>query len=216
MAHMGSTPAGWYTNPDNDAEVRYWDGAQWTDQVGPAQPAAPLQESSSAAPRPKRRVPLWVAITAGVAGLLLGASGPIGGNDAQRVGQLEDELASAQTESEKALQALEQAEDGFSEERAALILEVEEATEEAEQAQKTAQEAEKAAEEANERALAAEAATDEAPLSLVDTPTETPGSTSAYYKNCIEARAAGAAPLYTGQPGYGSHLDRDGDGVACE
>jgi hypothetical protein len=29
-------------------------------------------------------------------------------------------------------------------------------------------------------------------------------------------RAAGAAPLYRGQPGYSSRLDRDGDGVACE
>ena len=36
------------------------------------------------------------------------------------------------------------------------------------------------------------------------------------YRNCREARAAGAAPLYRGQPGYGPHLDRDGDGVACE
>jgi hypothetical protein len=38
----------------------------------------------------------------------------------------------------------------------------------------------------------------------------------AYYRNCSAARAAGAAPLYTGDPGYGPHLDRDGDGVACE
>ncbi|MFJ8859493.1 excalibur calcium-binding domain-containing protein [Streptomyces sp. NPDC102451] len=29
-------------------------------------------------------------------------------------------------------------------------------------------------------------------------------------------RAAGAAPIHRGDPGYGSHLDRDGDGVACE
>jgi len=36
------------------------------------------------------------------------------------------------------------------------------------------------------------------------------------FRNCREARVAGAAPLYRGQPGYGSHLDRDGDGVACE
>jgi hypothetical protein len=39
---------------------------------------------------------------------------------------------------------------------------------------------------------------------------------SVYYKNCTAVRAAGAAPLYRGQPGYSSHLDRDGDGVACE
>lgn len=36
------------------------------------------------------------------------------------------------------------------------------------------------------------------------------------YPNCAAARAAGAAPLYAGQPGYSSKLDRDGDGVACE
>lgn len=36
------------------------------------------------------------------------------------------------------------------------------------------------------------------------------------YGSCAQARAAGAAPLYAGQPGYSSGLDRDGDGVACE
>lgn len=39
---------------------------------------------------------------------------------------------------------------------------------------------------------------------------------SAYYPNCSAARAAGAAPLYRGQPGYAAKLDRDNDGVACE
>ena len=37
-----------------------------------------------------------------------------------------------------------------------------------------------------------------------------------YYRNCAAARAAGAAPMYRGQPGYRPALDRDGDGVACE
>ncbi|MGW6122977.1 excalibur calcium-binding domain-containing protein [Nocardia sp. NPDC055165] len=45
---------------------------------------------------------------------------------------------------------------------------------------------------------------------------EAPAPASAYYKNCAAARAAGAAPLRTGDPGYRSGLDRDGDGVACE
>nr|WP_287016683.1 excalibur calcium-binding domain-containing protein [Gordonia sp. (in: high G+C Gram-positive bacteria)] len=36
------------------------------------------------------------------------------------------------------------------------------------------------------------------------------------FANCSEARAAGAAPVYRGDPGYGSHLDRDDDGVGCE
>ncbi|WNS73690.1 excalibur calcium-binding domain-containing protein [Bacillus sp. DTU_2020_1000418_1_SI_GHA_SEK_038] len=36
------------------------------------------------------------------------------------------------------------------------------------------------------------------------------------YKNCSEARAAGAAPIYKGEPGYAKHLDRDGDGIGCD
>ena len=39
---------------------------------------------------------------------------------------------------------------------------------------------------------------------------------SGSYKNCSAARAAGAAPVYRNDPGYGAHLDRDGDGVGCE
>lgn len=39
---------------------------------------------------------------------------------------------------------------------------------------------------------------------------------SAYYQNCSAARAAGAAPVYRGDPGYARRLDRDGDGVGCE
>lgn len=42
------------------------------------------------------------------------------------------------------------------------------------------------------------------------------GGGSVYYQNCDAARAAGGAPVYRGGPGYGSHLDRDGDGVGCE
>ena len=37
-----------------------------------------------------------------------------------------------------------------------------------------------------------------------------------YYRSCAAAKEAGAAPLYKGDPGYGPHLDRDGDGIACE
>lgn len=47
-------------------------------------------------------------------------------------------------------------------------------------------------------------------------PTPTPAQSSAYYSSCAEAKAAGAAPLYQGAPGYRSGLDKDGDGVACE
>lgn len=39
---------------------------------------------------------------------------------------------------------------------------------------------------------------------------------SAYYLNCSAARAAGAAPIYRGEPGYRDKLDGDSDGIACE
>lgn len=42
------------------------------------------------------------------------------------------------------------------------------------------------------------------------------GGSGGAFRNCAEARAAGAAPLRRGQPGYGAHMDGDGDGVACE
>jgi len=37
-----------------------------------------------------------------------------------------------------------------------------------------------------------------------------------FYRYCSDARAAGVAPIRRGQPGYAPHLDRDGDGIACE
>ena len=41
-------------------------------------------------------------------------------------------------------------------------------------------------------------------------------SATGEYGNCTAARAAGAAPIRRGEPGYGPHLDRDNDGVGCE
>jgi endonuclease YncB( thermonuclease family) len=43
-----------------------------------------------------------------------------------------------------------------------------------------------------------------------------PTLASGPFRNCAAARAAGAAPLYRGDPGYSPHLDRDNDGIACE
>lgn len=72
---MTNIPPGWYPDPQDETQQRYWDGATWTDQVTPAgaglpestQPLpAPFPTSQSAAPaRPwwKRR---WVQVTAGI------------------------------------------------------------------------------------------------------------------------------------------------------
>lgn len=52
-------------------------------------------------------------------------------------------------------------------------------------------------------------------------PTTAPPATAApttavYYASCADAEAAGAAPIYRGEPGYSSNLDRDDDGIACD
>jgi len=48
-----------------------------------------------------------------------------------------------------------------------------------------------------------------------------PGAASAHdgdhpFANCTEAYAAGYANLPRGDEHYGSHLDRDGDGIGCD
>jgi hypothetical protein len=59
---------------------------------------------------------------------------------------------------------------------------------------------------------------DETPLPFPDAAPEPAAVTGqdVYFRYCSEARAAGVAPLQRGDPGYAPHLDRDGDGVACE
>ena len=42
--------------------------------------------------------------------------------------------------------------------------------------------------------------------------TQSPGA----FRNCTAARAAGYRNIRRGTYGYGSHLDRDNDGIACE
>lgn len=63
---------------------------------------------------------------------------------------------------------------------------------------------------------------DTQPVSAFAQETARPGRTTAkggsdiYFYNCNAARAAGAAPLYAGEPGYRIEMDGDGDGIACE
>ena len=37
-----------------------------------------------------------------------------------------------------------------------------------------------------------------------------------YFSGCEDARAAGVAPLYRGEPGYRPEMDGDSDGIACK
>lgn len=58
------------------------------------------------------------------------------------------------------------------------------------------------------------------PTHRLDTPLDfspsAPPRNGGAFRNCDAARAAGAAPVRRGEPGYGPHLDRDGDGIGCE
>ena len=51
-----SPPEGWYLNPENSGEYRWWDGASWTHHVMPAQaPPAPGPASSTTVVIPEKR-----------------------------------------------------------------------------------------------------------------------------------------------------------------
>jgi hypothetical protein len=54
------------------------------------------------------------------------------------------------------------------------------------------------------------------PSSRAAAPAATRRLVPLYFPSCDAARAAGAAPIHAGQPGYRRPLDRDGDGIACE
>ncbi len=75
-------------------------------------------------------------------------------------------------------------------------------------------EAQKAAEAAAQQA-AQQAAVKPAPVVQPPAPA-VQAPAAVYYANCTAARAAGAAPIYAGTPGYGTHLDRDRDGIGCD
>lgn len=67
---------------------------------------------------------------------------------------------------------------------------------------------------ANRRAVAS---TRTMPTSRTVVPRQgAPAASSSMWRSCAAARAAGAAPVYRGQPGYNPNLDGDSDGIACE
>ncbi|MCG2621071.1 DUF1524 domain-containing protein [Arthrobacter sp. I2-34] len=43
-----------------------------------------------------------------------------------------------------------------------------------------------------------------------------PAPSTVVYQNCAAVKAAGAAPIRAGDPGWDSKFDRDGDGVGCD
>lgn len=107
----------------------------------------------------------------------------------------------------------------FSERIAKLEKAKQEEKERAEQAKKAAEEKKK-----QEEAAAASIRQQQQAHSQsqpVTTPRQTapspqPAPSELNFSNCKEARAAGYSHMRRGEPGYASHLDRDGDGIACD
>jgi len=73
------------------------------------------------------------------------------------------------------------------------------------------EQAEEAARDAADEAAEEDAAEEEA---AEEEAAEEEGG-DVYYENCDAVRAAGAAPIRRGEPGYARHLDRDNDGQGC-
>lgn len=124
-----------------------------------------------------------------------------------------DAAATQSAEAEASRQAAEkEAADKAAAEQAA----AEEASRQA--AEQEAVEQAAAEKEAADRAAAEQAAQEAEQQSAQEAPAPVaPAAPAAeFYGSCKEARAAGAAPLYAGDPGYRLDLDRDGDGIACE
>ena len=58
--NQGNPPANWYPDPKGEAELRYWDGSQWTEHTHSGQTAAqpaPAAPPSSSAPPPTQAPP---------------------------------------------------------------------------------------------------------------------------------------------------------------
>ena len=135
--------------------------------------------------------------------------------DSKRV--LAEKAAAEKAAAEKAAAEKAAAEQAAAAQAAAEKAAAEKAAADQAAAQQAAAEQAAAAQAAAAQAAAEQAARDAAARQAVPAPAPAaPAPSSVYYANCAAAKAAGAAPLYAGQPGYRPAMDGDSDGVACE
>lgn len=228
---MMTMPAGWYPAPHADNELRYWNGATWGAK-------RPRKQTS------RRRAALFTVgalligllIGGGVASVASAASAAtldsqITELEAQRVAhvtaadeaagersELAGKLATAKNEVARLKSTVRELEAQVSDQSAKLRTQAAELKSQKtklkkQQAELDARQSELDARQTRITELEA-AATPAAPVAVPPAVEAPPANV--YFKNCSAARAAGASPVHAGDPGYGPHLDRDGDGVGCE
>ena len=76
----GGTPPGWYPDPHNGTQQRYWDGAAWTQNVAPLTPTTPPPQPSQQpqyvpSPPPKNNRGCIIALVVVAVLLVLGVAG---------------------------------------------------------------------------------------------------------------------------------------------
>ena len=172
---------------------------------------------------PRRWLRWAIPLVAFVLGLGIGASGDA--TDPTSTPQflsLQSQLESSQQETDRLSDEVEDAKaeirSAGSEAEAGLEQRVAELEQQAAELEQRSAEVETRAQEVYAREKAVRAAEKAAVVPEYDTAPEpvVEAPSSSYYANCDAARADGAAPVRVGDPGYGRHLDRDGDGVGCE
>ncbi len=219
MTESSLPPAGWYPAPHADGQSRYWDGAAWTEHDAEQKKQSFLQRRMS------RKMGLIASASALAVGILLGSS--VGGSGAvaevsslkEQVTTLESDIGEAESVAVRTDNALEEAR----EDRDAALAELTATTDALEVAAAKVTELEGAATAAQGEldARAARIAELEGQVSARTAPVTAPAPAPAAplivsFENCTAVRNAGAAPIRSGDPGYGRHLDRDGDGIGCE
>jgi hypothetical protein len=83
---MNTTPAGWYPDPQGEAEQRYWDGSAWTEHVHGTAAAAP----QAAPPQPPAQQPPQPQQSPGPA---IGTPGYVAPNPPRSTGRLIGQIA---------------------------------------------------------------------------------------------------------------------------
>lgn len=227
MSESSLPAAGWYPAAHAEGRMQYWDGAAW---VAPSETASEGEVGRpSFMKRPvTRRTGAIVAGATLIAGLFFGATTAGAGSASEvdsltsRIAVLEAEVDEAQTsvaESDSAAAAWEDKHDDVRAELADMGSQMGEMQTAAEAAQ-----VELEARAATIAELQGQVAARVAPAPVVETapapavpaPAVPAPPASISYENCTAVRNAGAAPIRAGDPGYGTHLDRDRDGIGCE